>query len=93
MVLCLELFRQGLNGVIQEVCALITHQNYWASKSSDDVFKNELCGCSSIIVSYCFGLCPPGEVLCASDDISRTSAFSWWVDRTHKFYSPLVKCV
>ena len=92
MVLYLEFLRQGLNSVVQEMGALIAHQNYWASKSSDDVFKNELCGYSSITISYCFGLYPPGEVLCSSDDISRTSSFSWWVDRTHKVYSPFVKC-
>ena len=93
MVLYLEFFRLGLNGAVQEVCALIAHQNYWASKSTDDVFKNELCSCSSITISYCFGLCPPGEVLYSSDNISRASVLSWWVDRTHKVYSPFVKCM
>ena len=48
MVLCLDFFRQGLNGAIQEVCALIAHQNYWTSKSSDDVFKRN---CAAVAAS------------------------------------------
>ena len=92
MVLYLEFLRQGLNSVVQEMGALIAHQNYWASKSTDNVLKEELCSCSSITIPYCFSLCPFGEVLCSCDDVSRASSFSWWVHRTHKVYSPLVKC-
>ena len=92
MVLYLKFLRQGLNSAIQKVCALITHQNYWTSKSTNDVLKEELCSCSSITIPYHFSLHPFGEVFCSCDDVSRTSSFSWWVDRTHKVYSPLVKC-
>ena len=58
MVLNLEFFCQGLNGVVQEMGALIAHQNYQTSKSTDDVLKEELCSCSSITIPYCFGLYP-----------------------------------
>ena len=92
MVLNMKFFRQGLNGLVQEMCALVAHQNYRVAKSTDDVLKKELCGCSSITISYYFGLYPSGEVLCSSDKISHASALSWWVDRTHTVYSPLVKC-
>ena len=91
MVLDLKFPRQGLNSAVRKMCALITHQDYWTSKSTYDVFKNELCSCSSITIPYCFGLYPPGEVFCSCDDVSRASSFPWWVDRTHKIYSPLVK--
>ena len=92
MVLYLEFLCQGLNSVVQEMGALIAHQNDGAAKSTDDVLKKELCSCSSITIPYCFSLFPSGEVLCSNDNISRASALSWWVDRTHKFYIPLVKC-
>ena len=90
MVLYLKFLRQGLNSAIQKVCALITHQNYWTSKSTYDVFKNELCSCGSMTIPYYFGLYPSGEVFCSCDDVSRTSLFSLWVDRTQKIYSPFV---
>ena len=92
MVLYLEFLRQGFNSAVQKMCALIAHQNYWTSKSTDDAFKNELCSCSSITIPYYFLLCPSGEVFCSCDDVSRTRSFSWWVDRTHKIYIPFVKC-
>ena len=91
MVLYLEFLRQGLNSVVQEMGALIAHQNYWTSKSTDDVLKEELCSCSSITISYCFGLCPSGKVFCSHDDVSRTCALSGWVDWSHKVNSPFVE--
>ena len=52
VVLYLELFHQGLNSVVQEMGALIAHQNYWTSKSADDVLKEELYSCSSITIPH-----------------------------------------
>jgi hypothetical protein len=37
-----KLFSQGTDGAIYKVCALFTHQNAWAPKSSDDLFKQEV---------------------------------------------------
>ena len=39
MMMYLKFLHQGLNSVIQKVCSLITHKNYWTSKSTYDVFK------------------------------------------------------
>jgi hypothetical protein len=40
-----EFLSQGFNSFVDEVCALITHKDLWASKSGYDILKYELCSC------------------------------------------------
>ena len=91
MVLCLEFFRQGLNGAVQEVCALIAHKNYWASKSSDDVFKMN---CAAVTASqFLTALVSTHLVRYSVPVMIYLAPVSWWVDRNHEVYIPLVKCM
>jgi hypothetical protein len=40
-----KLLSHSLDSTIDEVTALVTHQNPWASKSGDHLLKHEVCCC------------------------------------------------
>ena len=65
----LKLLYKFLNSLIQEVSALIPHQNSRASKPSENVLKTELHCCSYAIVLYWFSLGPSGQVINCCDNI------------------------
>jgi hypothetical protein len=53
-----KLLSHSLNSVVNEVSALVTHQNPWASKSSDHLLKQEVCCCLRAAIFYWCCFCP-----------------------------------
>jgi hypothetical protein len=84
---------QGFNSLINKMCTLITHKDLWASKPGYDVIKYESRSCSCTTVLDCSCLCPSGQILCRSDDVSSSCALPWWVDRSHEVNGPFLKCL
>jgi hypothetical protein len=72
----LKLMSQGFNGLVDEVCSLITHKDLWASKSGYDILKNELCNfsCTTILNYSCFY--PSGQRFYSSDNVSSSCVLS-----------------
>jgi hypothetical protein len=52
LVTDLKLFNHILDGTVDKVSALVTHQNPWTSKYGDQFIKQEVCYCLYIAVFY-----------------------------------------
>jgi hypothetical protein len=81
----------GFNSFVNEMCALITHEDLWASKPCYDILKNELHNYSytTILKFSCFF--PYGQILCPSDNVSLSHVPSWCVKRSHKINGPFLE--
>ncbi len=86
-----KLLSQGFNGFVNEVCTLITHKDLWASKSSYDIIKYELHGCSCTRVFNYSVFYPFGQILRSNDNVSGSYTFPWWIDVSPKSIACLSK--
>jgi hypothetical protein len=53
---------QHADGVIQEVCTLISHQYIWAAKPGDNILKNESCRSLYNTMLNRHSFCPLGQI-------------------------------
>ena len=93
MMKYLKLLCKCLNGLIQKVCTLITHQNLRTSKLGEDVFKDKLHCCSYTTVLDWSSLSPSGQIISCCNDVSWSCPLTWWVNRSYKVNIPLIKCL
>jgi hypothetical protein len=82
---------QGFNGFVDEVCALITHEDLHASKSGYNILKYELhsCSCTTVLNFSCFF--PSGQILFRNDNVSSSCVHSRRVNRSHKVNGPFIE--
>jgi hypothetical protein len=68
----LKFLSQGFNSFVDEMCALITHEDLWAKQSGDNILKDELrsYGCT-IVLNFSY-FCPSGQILSHSDNVSSS---------------------
>ena len=88
-----KFFRQGLHGFIDKVRTSIAHQDFWTSKSGQNLLKDEVRSgiCSAILNCLCLG--PPSHIISSSYNVTCTCPLSKGVDRSYQIDAPLVKCL
>jgi hypothetical protein len=52
LVIDFKLLSHILDGIVDKVSALVTHQNPWTSKYGDHLLKQEVCCCLCVAVFY-----------------------------------------